>query len=49
VQQQQQQKGEEEGEAVCLEACGGDEEWGWAQTKCLEQAVWSGKCNVARR
>jgi hypothetical protein len=37
------------GESLCLAACREDGEWGWPQTKCLEQAVWSGKCNVARR
>jgi hypothetical protein len=37
------------GEKACMAACRADEEWGWQQTKCLEQAVWSGKCNVARR
>ena len=36
-------------EKACMEACRADAEWGWPQTKCLEQAVWSGKCNVARR
>ena len=34
----------------CVEVCRKDKEgWGWAETKCLEQAVWGGKCGVALR